>query len=234
MSGTLVLVRHGQSEWNLKNLFTGWRDPDLTEKGVAEAHKAGEQLKAAGITFDVAYTSVLKRAQRTLGIILGELGQTGLVTHEDKALNERDYGDLSGLNKDDARKRWGEEQVAALAVPAAGYTPAPCTPHTLLEPESDLKLPQTLQLATYDTNGCKTPEWVTPGSYTHTWGCQSDTSFECPNFLASANVPPNGNWAPTLLLNEDDAFSIWVTICLVDYPWVCSSDDRVYEGAHVS
>jgi 2,3-bisphosphoglycerate-dependent phosphoglycerate mutase len=107
----LVLVRHGESEWNKLNLFTGWRDPDLTEKGVAEAHKAGEQLKAAGISFDVAYTSVLKRAQRTLGIILGELGQTGLATHEDKALNERDYGDLSGLNKDDARKRWGEEQV---------------------------------------------------------------------------------------------------------------------------
>ena len=107
----LVLVRHGESEWNKLNLFTGWRDPDLTEKGVAEAHKAGEQLKAAGISFDVAYTSVLKRAQRTLGIILGELRQTGLATHEDKALNERDYGDLSGLNKDDARKRWGEEQV---------------------------------------------------------------------------------------------------------------------------
>ncbi len=107
----LVLVRHGESEWNKLNLFTGWRDPDLTEKGVAEAHKAGEQLKAAGISFDVAYTSVLKRAQRTLDIILGELGQTGLATHEDKALNERDYGDLSGLNKDDARKRWGEEQV---------------------------------------------------------------------------------------------------------------------------
>ena len=107
----LVLVRHGESEWNKLNLFTGWRDPDLTEKGVAEAHKAGDQLKAAGISFDVAYTSVLKRAQRTLDIILGELGQTGLATHEDKALNERDYGDLSGLNKDDARKRWGEEQV---------------------------------------------------------------------------------------------------------------------------
>lgn len=107
----LVLVRHGESEWNKLNLFTGWRDPDLTEKGVVEAHKAGQLLKAAGIAFDVAYTSVLKRAQRTLGIILDELGQTGLVTHEDKALNERDYGDLSGLNKDDARKRWGEEQV---------------------------------------------------------------------------------------------------------------------------
>lgn len=107
----LVLVRHGQSEWNLKNLFTGWKDPDLTELGIEEARDAGRKLKAQGLTFDVAFTSVLKRAQHTLDILLAELGQTGLPTKRDLALNERDYGDLSGLNKDDARKRWGEEQV---------------------------------------------------------------------------------------------------------------------------
>jgi 2,3-bisphosphoglycerate-dependent phosphoglycerate mutase len=107
----LVLVRHGQSEWNLKNLFTGWRDPDLTEKGVAEAKDAGRKLKAQGIVFDVGYTSVLKRAQLTLDLLLGEMGQTDLPIIRDQALNERDYGDLSGLNKDDARKKWGEEQV---------------------------------------------------------------------------------------------------------------------------
>lgn len=107
----LVLVRHGQSEWNLKNLFTGWRDVDLTEKGVAEAREAGRKLKAQGLTFDVAYTSALKRAQRTLDLMLEEMGQTGLPIVKDLALNERDYGDLSGLNKDDARKKWGEEQV---------------------------------------------------------------------------------------------------------------------------
>src|SRR6185312_13262614 len=107
----LVLVRHGQSEWNLKNLFTGWKDPDLTPQGVDEAKDAGRKLKAQGLTFDVAFTSVLKRAQHTLDILLSELGQTGLPTSKDLALNERDYGDLSGLNKDDARKRWGEEQV---------------------------------------------------------------------------------------------------------------------------
>ncbi len=107
----LVLVRHGQSEWNLKNLFTGWRDVDLTEKGVAEAREAGRKLKAQGLTFDVAYTSALKRAQRTLDLMLEEMGQTGLPVVKDLALNERDYGDLSGLNKDDARKKWGEEQV---------------------------------------------------------------------------------------------------------------------------
>jgi 2,3-bisphosphoglycerate-dependent phosphoglycerate mutase len=111
MSGTLVLVRHGQSEWNLKNLFTGWKDPDLSEKGIAEARAAGHHLKARKFHFDVAYTSALVRAQHTLTIILEELGQTGLKTHYDEALNERDYGDLTGLNKDDARKRWGEEQV---------------------------------------------------------------------------------------------------------------------------
>src|ERR1700689_1075042 len=107
----LVLVRHGQSEWNLKNLFTGWKDPDLTEKGVAEALDAGRKLKAQGLVFDIAFTSVLTRAQHTLDLMLGELGQTSLPVHKNLALNERDYGDLSGLNKDDARKKWGEEQV---------------------------------------------------------------------------------------------------------------------------
>ncbi|MBS4084739.1 MAG: 2,3-bisphosphoglycerate-dependent phosphoglycerate mutase [Rhizobiales bacterium] len=111
MERLLVLVRHGQSEWNLKNLFTGWRDVDLTEQGVAEAKAAGKRLKAHGIAFDVAYTSVLKRAQRTLGLVLDEMGQGAIPVHRDKALNERDYGDLNGLNKDDARKKWGEEQV---------------------------------------------------------------------------------------------------------------------------
>jgi len=107
----LVLVRHGQSDWNLKNLFTGWRDVDLTEKGVAEAREAGRKLKAQGIKFDVAFTSALKRAQRTLDLMLTELGQTTIPVCKDQALNERDYGDLVGLNKDDARKKWGEEQV---------------------------------------------------------------------------------------------------------------------------
>ncbi|ADH87658.1 phosphoglycerate mutase 1 family [Ancylobacter novellus DSM 506] len=107
----LVLVRHGQSEWNLKNLFTGWRDPDLTELGVEEAKTAGKRLKADGYTFDIAFTSKLSRAQKTLDLALAELGQTGLPTIENLALNERDYGELSGLNKDDARVKWGEEQV---------------------------------------------------------------------------------------------------------------------------
>ncbi|MGO7336879.1 2,3-bisphosphoglycerate-dependent phosphoglycerate mutase [Rhizobium leguminosarum] len=111
MSGTLVLVRHGQSDWNLKNLFTGWKDPDLTELGVQEANAGGEALAEYGIKFDVAYTSVLVRAQHTLKLILDKVGQPDLLTIRDQALNERDYGDLSGLNKDDARAKWGEEQV---------------------------------------------------------------------------------------------------------------------------
>jgi 2,3-bisphosphoglycerate-dependent phosphoglycerate mutase len=111
MSGTLVLVRHGQSEWNLKNLFTGWKDPDLTDLGKTEAKTGGEALKDYDIKFDVAYTSVLVRAQNTLKIILDCVGQPDLETIRDQALNERDYGDLSGLNKDDARAKWGEEQV---------------------------------------------------------------------------------------------------------------------------
>jgi 2,3-bisphosphoglycerate-dependent phosphoglycerate mutase len=107
----LVLVRHGQSEWNLKNLFTGWKDVDLTEKGIEEARIAGRKLKAQGLQFDVAYTSALKRAQRTLDNMLDELGQKNIPIIKDQKLNERDYGDLAGLNKDDARKKWGEEQV---------------------------------------------------------------------------------------------------------------------------
>ena len=111
MNRLLVLVRHGQSDWNLKNLFTGWKDPDLTALGVTEARHAGAQLKAKGLSFDIAYTSGLVRAQHTLTLLLGELGQPDLKTIADVALNERDYGDLSGLNKDDARQKWGEEQV---------------------------------------------------------------------------------------------------------------------------
>ncbi len=107
----LVLVRHGQSEWNLKNLFTGWRDVDLTEHGIGEARSAGRKLGAGGYQFDVAYTSALIRAQNTLKLMLEELGQVGVEEHRDEALNERDYGDLVGLNKDDARAKWGEEQV---------------------------------------------------------------------------------------------------------------------------
>src|SRR3989304_3503580 len=107
----LVLVRHGQSEWNLKNLFTGWRDVNLTTQGIAEARTAGKKLKAQGIRFDVAFTSALVRAQRTLDLVLEEMGQTNIPVLKDQALNERDYGDLVGLNKDDARKQWGEEQV---------------------------------------------------------------------------------------------------------------------------
>ncbi|MFA5900183.1 MAG: 2,3-bisphosphoglycerate-dependent phosphoglycerate mutase [Hyphomicrobium sp.] len=108
---TLVLVRHGESEWNRRNLFTGWCNPDLTEKGLIEALVAARMLRADGISFDVAYTSHLKRAQRTLDIILSELGETKIPIAFDEALNERHYGDLCGLNKDEAKERWGEEQV---------------------------------------------------------------------------------------------------------------------------
>ncbi len=111
MERTLVLVRHGQSEWNLKNLFTGWKDPGLTERGVDEAVQAGELLSQRKLHFDIAFTSVLKRAERTCQIILDGIGQSGLQTIHDQALNERNYGDLAGLNKDEARVKWGEEQV---------------------------------------------------------------------------------------------------------------------------
>ncbi len=107
----LVLVRHGESEWNRLNLFTGWRNPDLTEKGLIEARVAGRMIRDHKIKFDIAFTSGLKRAQHTLDIILAELNQPDVPIVRDIALNERDYGELSGLNKDEARQKWGEEQV---------------------------------------------------------------------------------------------------------------------------
>ena len=107
----LVLVRHGESEWNWLNLFTGWRNPDLTDKGLIEARVAGRMIRDHGVKFDIAFTSVLKRAQRTLDIILSELNQPDVPIIRDQALNERDYGELSGLNKDEARQKWGEAQV---------------------------------------------------------------------------------------------------------------------------
>ena len=111
MERLLVLARHGQSDWNLKKLFTGWRDPELTDLGVEEARNAGRWLKEQGYGFDVAFTSNLKRAQRTCALILEEMDLTDVETIRNEALNERDYGDLSGLNKDDARERWGDAQV---------------------------------------------------------------------------------------------------------------------------
>lgn len=108
----LVLTRHGESEWNKLNLFTGWKDPDLTELGVQEAGKAAQRIKAKNLgLFDIAYTSDLKRAQRTCQIMLDGIGQSDLQVIKSEKLNERDYGALSGLNKDDARKKWGEDQV---------------------------------------------------------------------------------------------------------------------------
>ena len=106
----LILIRHGQSEWNALNQFTGWKDPGLTAKGIEEAHNAGRIINNLKINFDLVFTSALIRAQNTAEIILKEINQP-LSTIKNQALNERNYGDLAGLNKDDARKRWGDEQV---------------------------------------------------------------------------------------------------------------------------
>lgn len=119
MNNVLVVVRHGQSEWNKLNLFAGWKDVHLTPKGKAEARAAGRRLKAEGIHFDIAFTSQLARAWKTLILILDEMGmdergqEEDLMTISTKALNERDYGDLTGLNKDEVRKKYGEEQTHA-------------------------------------------------------------------------------------------------------------------------
>ena len=107
----LVLLRHGQSQWNLENRFTGWVDVPLTDLGETEARRAGEKIKAAGLRFDRAFTSVLKRAIRTLDLVLEVLGQTGLPNERGQALNERHYGDLQGLDKAETAKKFGDEQV---------------------------------------------------------------------------------------------------------------------------
>jgi len=107
----LTLVRHGQSDWNNKNLFTGWENPGLTKKGVEEAHKTGNLLKEENKNYSYLFTSILDRAINTADIILEELGIGQINVIRDQALNERDYGELTGLNKDAARKKWGEDQV---------------------------------------------------------------------------------------------------------------------------
>ena len=111
MKSKLVLVRHGQSEWNAKNLFTGWKDPKLTDLGIQEAIKAGDLLETRNLKFDLMFTSDLFRAQETGRLILGQMNQTDIQVIKDQSLNERNYGDLAGLNKDEAREKWGEEQV---------------------------------------------------------------------------------------------------------------------------
>ena len=107
----LVLIRHGQSEWNEKNLFTGWKNPPLTEKGIEEAELAGRRIKNLNIDFCHYFTSALIRAQETGEIILNQLEKEKIIKTRSQNLNERDYGDLSGLNKDEAKKEWGEDQV---------------------------------------------------------------------------------------------------------------------------
>ena len=111
MKSKLVLVRHGQSEWNAKNLFTGWKDPKLTDLGIQEAIKAGDLLETRNLKFDLMFTSDLFRAQETGRLILEQMNQTDIHVIKDQSLNERNYGDLAGLNKDEAREKWGEEQV---------------------------------------------------------------------------------------------------------------------------
>ena len=107
----LVLLRHGESEWNKQNRFTGWKDVDLSEKGVAEAQKAGQVLKEQGFTFDVAFTSLLKRAIRTLWLTLDEMDLMWIPVHRSWRLNERHYGALQGLNKAETAQKYGDDQV---------------------------------------------------------------------------------------------------------------------------
>lgn len=111
MKSKLVLVRHGQSEWNEKNLFTGWKDPKLTDLGIQEAIKAGDLLETRNLKFDLMFTSDLFRAQETGRLILEQMNHADIQVIKDQSLNERNYGDLAGLNKDEAREKWGEEQV---------------------------------------------------------------------------------------------------------------------------
>ena len=145
----LVLVRHGQSEWNAKNLFTGWKDPGLTSDGKKEAINAGSLIKQRDIQFSMMFTSDLKRAQITGQIILDGIEQTDIKVEKNQALNERNYGDLSGLNKDDARKEWGEKQVhiwrRSYDVPPPGGESLKDTADRVLPYFNNLILPKIIQ-----------------------------------------------------------------------------------------
>ena len=145
----LVLVRHGQSEWNAKNLFTGWKDPGLTPVGETEAANAGNLIKEMNIKFSIMFTSALKRAQITGQMILEAIDQKHIEVLKDQALNERDYGDLAGLNKDDARKEWGEEQVhiwrRSYDVPPPGGESLKNTAERVLPYFNSLILPKLLE-----------------------------------------------------------------------------------------
>ena len=145
----LVLVRHGQSEWNAKNLFTGWKNPGLTSAGEKEAIDAGNLIKETDIKFSIMFTSALKRAQITGQMILDVIDQTNIEVIKDQALNERDYGELAGLNKDDARKQWGEEQVhiwrRSYDIPPPGGESLKNTAERVLPYFNSLILPKLLQ-----------------------------------------------------------------------------------------
>ena len=145
----LVLVRHGQSEWNAKNLFTGWKNPGLTPAGEKEAIDAGNLIKERDIKFSIMFTSALKRAQITGQMILDGIDQTNIEVIKDQALNERDYGELAGLNKDDARKQWGKEQVhiwrRSYDIPPPGGESLKNTAERVLPYFNSLILPKLLQ-----------------------------------------------------------------------------------------
>ncbi len=145
----LVLVRHGQSEWNAKNLFTGWKNPGLTPAGEKEAIDAGNLIKERDIKFSIMFTSALKRAQITGQMILDGIDQTNIEVIKDQALNERDYGELAGLNKDDARKQWGKEQVhiwrRSYDIPPPGGESLKDTAERVLPYFNSLILPKLLQ-----------------------------------------------------------------------------------------
>ena len=145
----LGLVRHGQSEWNAKNLFTGWKNPGLTSAGEKEAIDAGNLIKERDIKFSIMFTSALKRAQITGQMILDVIDQTNIEVIKDQALNERDYGELAGLNKDDARKQWGEEQVhiwrRSYDIPPPGGESLKNTAERVLPYFNSLILPKLLQ-----------------------------------------------------------------------------------------
>jgi 2,3-bisphosphoglycerate-dependent phosphoglycerate mutase len=130
MAGKLILCRHGQSEWNLKNLFTGWHDVDLTDKGVEEAKEAGRLLGELDYNIDIAFTSVLKRAIRTLGLMLDEMDRMWIPVVRDWRLNERHYGALQGLNKAETAEKYGDEQVHV-------WRRSYATPPPALEPDDE-------------------------------------------------------------------------------------------------
>jgi len=223
-------------------LLIGFRDSDVFTCGFFQ-----DDLDTSAITLDgnwhhyaCTYDAVnhLRKAYKD-GVLVGSDTPLGNYVGSGPVEIGLSSGGVFLGSVDEARiydAALSDARVAALVELDPHYAPSPCTPQVVLAPSSSSYIPQLLQLEADVVNGCGSPPWpdFTPDPFTFTWSCASDTSLQCTDFLASANAGPNRNWIPILNLEEFVTVQIWVTVCLVDHPSVCSTDTRLYEGSPVN